>query len=447
MSHGPALDLDDRRELLRLADGYLEGDISPADYTRFRGLLANPEGLREYIYYADMHAALLDVAETPAVGRPRLKIQPFKTARRRDYRWAAASVSAAVAALCVVAAVLFSSPAPNADPIGRVMIVSEDAGEQLLGPSQLKPLRVGQRISLAGGFVGFELGGGFEIDLIGPAEAVVESRDQVRLASGMIVAKVGPGRHGVRVVTEDATVIDLGTEFAVRKLFGGGTDVEVIRGSVEVELRPEDEDDFAVATLVAGQSARLSHEDGDLRYTAGLLDSLPEYEEYITSKGGIARCSGSVVPESRRNLFGLDLMTRPTNGRVLIIAERDATELERDVATTLGVVPAGTNVDSYIVHYEMSERARLRGVGKGAVTFGRPVLGVIDDADGLRDTDALFATPELNLGDRPGRGSDPGEDAWSLSEDRRTLTVDFGTDISRPIDQLRVLVLADESPP
>ena len=142
------------------------------------------------------------------------------------------------------------------------------------------------------------------------------------------------------------------------------------------------------------------------------------------------------------------------------IPERDQTW----AALGPGIIPAGTRVDTYYVHYDnetynetFSWRRYRNCIGQhrvsGRVTFRKPVLGIVMRAGGrrnahLRQADREFGLPGVDYCEHylrhfPGINIADGchSDRFILSEDRRTLWLTNHTDIHH--DNYRIVVAAE----
>lgn len=106
--------------------------------------------------------------------------------------------------------------------------------------------------ALRGGAVTLRMKDGTTVTMQGPARFRCRSGAQLELLNGQLEATVPPAAIGFRVVVAGAEVIDLGTQFRVA-VDGSGTQVRVLRGSVQVNSRPTDE--------AAARSFRLSAND------------------------------------------------------------------------------------------------------------------------------------------------------------------------------------------
>jgi hypothetical protein len=127
---------------------------------------------------------------------------------------------------------------------------------------------------------------------------------------------------------------------------------------------------------------------------------------------------------------------------------------------TPGMIAAGTPVDVYMLESQPASLP-LGGLNyrtyEGSLTFNEPVLGIIVETTGLRNTDSALGAPgtlyppmtatysgiELNT---PGcTGSGCGNDAVVLSPNRETVNFDFVTNFSE-VDEIRIITAATPEP-
>ena len=97
----------------------------------------------------------------------------------------------------------------------------------------------GQAYELASGLVNIELARGTRVAVEGPAVWRFVSDRHLQLDAGRIVAQVPRAAIGFTVVTPEAMIVDLGTEFGVEVDGQGRTDLHVIRGQVEIQSAPQ----------------------------------------------------------------------------------------------------------------------------------------------------------------------------------------------------------------
>jgi uncharacterized repeat protein (TIGR01451 family) len=101
-------------------------------------------------------------------------------------------------------------------------------------------------------------------------------------------------------------------------------------------------------------------------------------------------------------------------------------------------IPAGTEVDSHFVHNDLPKGATGRRVG--SITFSSDILGVIGATGRLNKSDGLGASGTTYAGTTRDRGLESAsgaKDVITISDDRRTLSVDVRT--TGVIDDIRVI--------
>jgi hypothetical protein len=106
-----------------------------------------------------------------------------------------------------------------------------------------------------------------------------------------------------------------------------------------------------------------------------------------------------------------------------------------------GTIPAGTRVDSYLIHSDPMGSGQQNYVA--SVTFDTPILGIIDTINGLASTDSLLGNPGTIY---PGASTDRGlESPDSLVwVSNNGLTLNFTT--STFVDEARVIVADTPEP-
>jgi hypothetical protein len=194
-------------------------------------------------YDAELWSALAE-AERAAESVPVCKPQPFKPqliqkVERKQGVHTLSRLSVAtfiVSAAAILAMVLFLrlSPKPNVE-----VATLTDSVEAVFAGNQ--SLSKGSRLSnrteslwLQKGVIKIEFDYGAEVVIEGPSEFVLEAADGLTLRSGRLHAYV-PGRSkGFSVDTPMASIIDLGTEFAVKVDFDGASEVHMFKGKASL---------------------------------------------------------------------------------------------------------------------------------------------------------------------------------------------------------------------
>jgi hypothetical protein len=95
----------------------------------------------------------------------------------------------------------------------------------------------GESLKIESGTIELQLNAGTKLFVEGPAEWSCDAENSVSLHHGKLLARVPEQAIGFTVETPTAKVVDLGTEFGVEVSKSGATDVQVIKG--KIELRPD----------------------------------------------------------------------------------------------------------------------------------------------------------------------------------------------------------------
>ena len=255
---------DDPDELETLVSRLLDDRLDDAGRRRLGALLdASDDAVARYGQMLDQHAALAAIYPggvylDEAVFRD--EPQPATATRSRAARSVllrSAALSLVVGAVCFAAGSLLGrggdiavAPPPDVEATERVepserpepviaghavlrRAVGVDWGEQSPRHREGDVLPAG-RLAIAAGLAEIDVFCGASLIIEGPAEIDLESDWAVRLRDGRLRAIVPPVARGFVVRTDEADVVDLGTEFAVAA-DGGRARVQVLDG--EVALR------------------------------------------------------------------------------------------------------------------------------------------------------------------------------------------------------------------
>ncbi|MEM6777049.1 MAG: FecR domain-containing protein [Planctomycetota bacterium] len=355
------------------------------------------------------------------------------------------------------------SSAPVARLISAVDVKWHDA-QRLQG----RFLTVGG-FQLDSGEVELEFNLGARVSIQGPARFVVKGADRLHVYSGSLVARIPEEALGFTISTDEAEVVDLGTEFGLSVSDNGQTEVHVIEGLVEVYHRDE-------ANARAGQSIQveeghairleLSHSEGwrpekiPARSSAGLVDSRG-------SSLGLAFLQGNI--RLKESVAANDLQ-EPATSWIEVIPESSHVLLSEPMPVTLTTagnhrlfgdlgrsIPAGTWVDSYLFHFRSGQSAPVRG----AIKFDRKIVGLICEADQLADSDPIVGRKGVTypVASQRYRGLEPRgpmqnasehkgggwlADEVTISQDMKTLGLSVNVQPVQGVDQLRVLVMSSD---
>ncbi len=261
-------------------------------------------------------------------------------------------------------------------------------------------LRFGTELKLLEGVAEIEYPSGVRVTLQGSSTFTAVSAQRGLLTVGRLSATVPRAAVGYAIETPSLDVIDLGTQFGVCVAEDGSTEVHVFQGEVETVTRGEEESPAVRQTLSTAQAARFNlagHFDGWLPPDCEKFESVEQRTPGVVSTDGGTRWLAKPPPSVEEGQL------QSANDMFLFL-ERENVVLPRDIAITteqrrgtqahFGVeqatLPAGTRVDSYLLHFDPGASEESR---RGGVRFARPVLGLIARGDQLRATDDLFAAP------------------------------------------------------
>ncbi|MEM1060804.1 MAG: FecR domain-containing protein [Planctomycetota bacterium] len=444
-SSGNRSEGDDRHGAVRrLADLACVRPLGPTETAELNALLASDLLLRQsYAAYLDVHSVLLRRRQsvTPTAVLRMLSGEddasgagPTPARRLRTGLIAAVASLTAVAAMAAVAVVgpeWFLGPPPA---LGHIVALADDVtwADDDAAAALGDIVRRGRVVALESGFVTFDLGRETMFDLVGPATVRFDGAGRVSLLQGRIGARVGERGRGFTVATEDADVVDLGTEFEVTKDFSDGTRVRVLEGRVATHFKDADGTPQRVRELLAGQAVRLDAFAGVVADLIDPADSGDAFAEVRAARGRAVRFSGAArpvaagVPDFREG-------RRLTRGVVQVVPERVGVP-HHDPAADVGVV------DSYLFHYDIGDGAYVDATGRGSVTFAGPVIAVLSATEDLIATDAAYGVDGAVFGSVAHRGVEVGDDSVTVSPDGRTVLFDIDVTASRALDQFRVLV-------
>ena len=259
-------------ELLDLADRLCDGGLTPGEALRLNQLLRESDQLRQcFLAHRELHASLawhgrggritgslFDklVPQSPSVAKP----LPFHFGRRATRaaiasmdvwrtRPATAWLSTAAAVALMLGLAWLAWPTVPVAQVVRTCDAVWGADSDLLAGAELQAdkrhrtvsLLAGQQLHLMRGAAEIRFRSGATVLLEGPATLAISDANLARLDQGKLVAQVPPAANGFQVITPEATVVDLGTEFALfvqrpSKASGrkASTELHVLTGRVEI---------------------------------------------------------------------------------------------------------------------------------------------------------------------------------------------------------------------
>jgi len=320
-------------------------------------------------------------------------------------------------------------------------------------------LEIGSVLELLDGVASIEYADGVRVSLEGPAKFEVTSSGTGTLHTGQLSATVPKEAIGFTIHTPALMVVDLGTQFGVRVDDATQTEVHVFQGEVETQTQGAPSVPKESQLLTTTQAARFNS-DGRL------VDWIePDYDGFA----GVERHAPGVLSTSRavrwlpRPPASLEAGKMQSNSSVFLLLERRGVVPQRDLeitsvqrkgtqahfSTEWNTLPAGTRVDSYLLHFDPSLSPQS---GSGEIRFERPILGIIARGDQLTASDDLLGIPGIKYerSDVLCRGLDDGTedhppDVLNYLHSADRLKVTFGVQTGT-LDQMRILVESGNRP-
>jgi len=268
----------------------------------------------------------------------------------------------------------------------------------------------------------------------GPAEFRAVNGRGCELRYGILSVRAPAAAAGFSVFIGDATITDLGTAFRVQATEGDSVELHVTEGKVNLKTNSFDQP----LLLSAGQLAE---------WKKGEPPQIDSIEELVSSTSSTVVVTGTHPLSLGSNQFG-------HAGKAYLFLERPRMTLERALRVELtqpgtytnfkpawGILPAGTQIRSYIVHFAPGN---VRSQLEGSMSFREPIRGLICTTDQLNATNAILGSSNTLRCLHPERGlessPDLNSDLITLSPDRKTVLFKFRT---QSIDQLRILTRAE----
>jgi hypothetical protein len=255
-----------RSELLRLLSALCDGALTEPQHVRLEQLLdADAECRRLYLQYLDMHARLLSrpgadvplpAGEAPAPApAPAAAVavaaapRPAAPDRRRRFgqAWRYALAGATTLAASLLVQIFWwhpqgpggpgpggrvGPPPPAAGPVATLTQTADCAWQD-----PREPLRAGSRLvpgelRLRKGVARIHFDAGPELLVEGPANLTLDSGTAATLLLGKVVFRTDPAAAPFDLHTPSATLMDLGTEYAVA-VDAEGEEVHVFEGEIQ----------------------------------------------------------------------------------------------------------------------------------------------------------------------------------------------------------------------
>ncbi len=468
-------------------DRYLLGQATAEDVEVLNELLAKDGQLRKlYRFRVALEGGYREAAIRGESSEPMVDVSSDKAeakqSSRKSFLYGFAVAAASLAAVALFAVMQWSridretptsgDSAASGNPVAR-LVASVDADWRDIEPMSGALLEAGS-FRLDAGMVELEFNRGARVTLQGPSSFELKSTDLLHVSSGNLVARIPEEAIGFTITTNEAEVVDLGTEFGLRVGDGRQTEVHVIEGLVEVFGREGSSKRSGESIRIEeGQAIRLKVDAADelgsenipVRSSRGVLGNRKRSDLGLTFLQGNIRLKEAV---SRTDL------KRQATSWIEVIPEKSNVLLDQEIPVTLVApgnyrffgntgltIPEGMKVDSYLFHFRSTQPAPIRGV----IKFDRKIVGVVCEASQLSASDSILGLPgvEYPVAANRYRGLDPHipidnpeltegggrtPDEVTVSTDMKTLGLSVNVvptgRRSRGVDQLRVLVLSKD---
>ena len=280
----------DAEELNALCAAHCDGRLSEGEFARLEAMLAeSAEARAHFLRYMNLESALHEFGE-PAGLEWGQTAHPLLEQPAKETGWMPWALAASVLALLTLvfwpeSETTISEPKPPAtaqptvDPAEQgVAVLAKAVSVKWESPTLAEGAAVPRgRLRFIEGLVRLEFYGGAAVILEGPADFELLGIDLAKCHRGKLRAIVPEPAAGFTVLTPQARLVDLGTEFGIDVAENGPAEVHVFDGRVEVYPR---DDETAKADLTAGKAARIDAQ--------GQLKDIPANPERFISAPEIA---------------------------------------------------------------------------------------------------------------------------------------------------------------
>lgn len=468
---------DDRKPEERI-DRYLLGQATAEDVVVLNELLAKDEQLRKlYRFRVALEGGYREAAIRDESFEPMIPVSSAeaeaKQSSRKSFLYGVA-VAASLAAVALFAVTQWSpvdgetpTPVTSKDagiPVAR-LVTSLDANWRDIDPTPGAFLEKGS-FRLDAGIVELEFNRGARVTLRGPSTFELKGTDLLHVSSGNLVARIPEEAIGFTIVTDEAEVVDLGTEFGLRVDNGRQTEVHVIEGLVEVFPR-EKSSNRSVESIRIEEGQAIRWKVGDVeemgteripvRSSSGVLGTRQRSDLGLTFLQGNIRLKETVSSTDLR---------RSASSWIEVIPEQSGVVLQQEIPVTLvapgnyrifgdsgQVIPAGTKVDSYLFHFRSAQPSPVQGV----IKFDQEIVGLVCEAGQLAVSDSIVGRngvrypvaskqyrglePHIRFENpNPDKGGGWTADEVTVSQDMKTVGLSVNVNPRQGVDQLRVLV-------
>jgi len=386
----------------------------------------------------------LDVAQTNHI----ISISLLDNAPPSESSWWTSVLKPALAAAAVLAGVMLWNFLPD-HGVGQLVAESGNVSwDAEYGKTPASDGALGKGIyRLKSGVVYLQFTDGVEMSVEGPAEFEIKSRWEVKIHSGLVVAREASGRE--RDFIFGARGLDLmgaGSTVGVDARDGDATELIVLSGGAEVHLSE-------------GEGKRRLHDFEAVRadLERGKFVDIPfntrPFSRAWELMSGVVANTGTVevaVPGSRSRRAS-------ESNRVRVTMERDQFKLadyeylEVDTLSKGRFVSMNANhggeilsekghLRSYLLELKPGEKGTTESTLEASMTFDHPVVGVIFSEDRLINSNELLGSGST-MHSIWYTGEAGVEGQVLLSDDGRTVNLVLSSEGSRPVSgMVRVLV-------
>lgn len=225
-----------------------EGKLSESEHQQLEALLLKSEEARRFtVQRLSLGAAMCGYAgEAQSTAQEGDNVLAFPTQHTRKRNWLLSSSLSLAAALAVCAITLALLWQKSRDALLAGPMEAKDGGCAVLvdavgvkwadgSPQWQAGMAVpAGAFKLDQGLVRLEFYSGASVTLEGKSELEIISVNEARCRSGQMRIHVPTHARGFKMLTPDADVIDLGTEFGLKVSDSGKSEVHVFDGEVEV---------------------------------------------------------------------------------------------------------------------------------------------------------------------------------------------------------------------
>lgn len=260
---------DDNQEFEQLLSKLLEGPLAAAEMRRLGAFMESDRALRRrYLEHCQMHALLRsEHGLLTAWSSTGIDVESRSTKVSRPTSRIGALFALATAACVLVAASLawqnYSNQPGPPHRGDEVALLTKTVGASFVygpngEPCPVEGTHLRQGVyELRKGFIEVEYPSGAVIVVQAPATFELVDDACVRLEDGCVAAHIPVAAIGFRIESPGATVIDMGTDFAVQAVRDQESEVHVFQGEVLVDLHGDRGKSSDPLRLVTGEATRV----------------------------------------------------------------------------------------------------------------------------------------------------------------------------------------------